>query len=212
MAGCRTVPVEVGSRYTDEEWSQTLLTVDEFIDRYILKKVSRLSCVLLSHRYRTSTRKMIKCCILMYFSLCDSNSPRVERTAWVIWLSTSFLIRYGSVFYCAAINMIMTITIHYSCQFTKWLFGRYFQYCGRRKFSFSLQLSFSQHVALFVDFYCSFLPQKSITLSGVNFVKRSLCQGKKLLYVLRAVWQIKVERGVNSTKLFIPGMEERPLF
>lgn len=38
MAGCRTVPVEVGSRYTDEDWSQTLLTVNEFIDRYILNK------------------------------------------------------------------------------------------------------------------------------------------------------------------------------
>uniref|UniRef100_A0A672YD04 Lysine-specific demethylase 8 n=1 Tax=Sphaeramia orbicularis TaxID=375764 RepID=A0A672YD04_9TELE len=34
VAGCRTVPVEVGSRYTDEEWSQTLLTVNEFIDQY----------------------------------------------------------------------------------------------------------------------------------------------------------------------------------
>uniref|UniRef100_A0A3Q4HDJ5 Lysine-specific demethylase 8 n=1 Tax=Neolamprologus brichardi TaxID=32507 RepID=A0A3Q4HDJ5_NEOBR len=40
VAGCRTVPVEVGSRYTDEDWSQTLLTVNEFIDRYILNKVT----------------------------------------------------------------------------------------------------------------------------------------------------------------------------
>lgn len=40
VAGCRTVPVEVGSRYTDEAWSQTLLTLNEFIDLYILKKVS----------------------------------------------------------------------------------------------------------------------------------------------------------------------------
>ncbi|KAM9744830.1 lysine-specific demethylase 8 isoform 1-T1 [Menidia menidia] len=39
VAGCRTVPVEVGSRYTDENWSQTLLTVNEFIDRYILNKI-----------------------------------------------------------------------------------------------------------------------------------------------------------------------------
>ncbi|XP_062295062.1 lysine-specific demethylase 8 [Scomber scombrus] len=39
VAGCRTVPVEVGSRYTDEEWSQTLLTVNEFIDRYILNRI-----------------------------------------------------------------------------------------------------------------------------------------------------------------------------
>lgn len=38
VAGCRTVPVEVGSRYTDEEWSQTLLTVNEFIDRYVVNK------------------------------------------------------------------------------------------------------------------------------------------------------------------------------
>ncbi|XP_028311149.1 lysine-specific demethylase 8 [Gouania willdenowi] len=38
VAGCRTVPVEVGSRYTDENWSQTLITFNEFIDRYILNK------------------------------------------------------------------------------------------------------------------------------------------------------------------------------
>ncbi|XP_042361207.1 lysine-specific demethylase 8 isoform X2 [Plectropomus leopardus] len=42
VAGCRTVPVEVGSRYTDEEWSQTLLTVNEFIDRYIFNKIPEL--------------------------------------------------------------------------------------------------------------------------------------------------------------------------
>lgn len=42
VAGCRTVPVEVGSRYTDEGWSQTLLTVNEFIDRYIVNKASEL--------------------------------------------------------------------------------------------------------------------------------------------------------------------------
>lgn len=35
VAGCRTVPVEVGSRYTDEDWSQTLMTVNEFISKYI---------------------------------------------------------------------------------------------------------------------------------------------------------------------------------
>ncbi|XP_056609734.1 lysine-specific demethylase 8 [Triplophysa dalaica] len=36
VAGCRTVPIEVGSKYTDEEWSQKLITVNEFIDSYIL--------------------------------------------------------------------------------------------------------------------------------------------------------------------------------
>lgn len=38
VAGCRTVPVEVGSRYTDEDWSQTLMTVNEFIHKYILSE------------------------------------------------------------------------------------------------------------------------------------------------------------------------------
>uniref|UniRef100_A0A672G0X7 Lysine-specific demethylase 8 n=1 Tax=Salarias fasciatus TaxID=181472 RepID=A0A672G0X7_SALFA len=42
VAGCRTVPVEVGSRYTDEDWSQTLLTVNEFIDKYVLNAIPEL--------------------------------------------------------------------------------------------------------------------------------------------------------------------------
>ncbi|XP_042300210.1 bifunctional peptidase and arginyl-hydroxylase JMJD5-like, partial [Sceloporus undulatus] len=35
IAGSRTVPVELGSRYTDEDWSQTLMTIGEFISQYI---------------------------------------------------------------------------------------------------------------------------------------------------------------------------------
>ncbi|XP_049643794.1 bifunctional peptidase and arginyl-hydroxylase JMJD5 [Suncus etruscus] len=35
IAGCRTVPVEVGSKYTDEEWSQKLMTVNEFISTHL---------------------------------------------------------------------------------------------------------------------------------------------------------------------------------
>ncbi|XP_044512989.1 bifunctional peptidase and arginyl-hydroxylase JMJD5 isoform X2 [Gracilinanus agilis] len=38
IAGCRTVPVEIGSKYTDEEWSQSLMTVNEFINKYIVNK------------------------------------------------------------------------------------------------------------------------------------------------------------------------------
>ncbi|XP_033921289.1 bifunctional peptidase and arginyl-hydroxylase JMJD5 isoform X2 [Melopsittacus undulatus] len=40
VAGCRTVPVELGSRYTDEEWSQKLMTVDDFIGQYIVNEKS----------------------------------------------------------------------------------------------------------------------------------------------------------------------------
>ncbi|XP_042683868.1 bifunctional peptidase and arginyl-hydroxylase JMJD5 [Centrocercus urophasianus] len=40
VAGCRTVPVELGSRYTDEEWSQKLMTVNDFISQYIVNENS----------------------------------------------------------------------------------------------------------------------------------------------------------------------------
>ena len=35
VAGLRTVPVELGARYTDHTWSQKLMRIDEFIDKYI---------------------------------------------------------------------------------------------------------------------------------------------------------------------------------
>lgn len=35
IAGSRTVPVELGSRYTDEDWTQELMTVNHFIDTFI---------------------------------------------------------------------------------------------------------------------------------------------------------------------------------
>ncbi|KAM3915839.1 bifunctional peptidase and arginyl-hydroxylase JMJD5 [Leptodactylus fuscus] len=41
VAGCRTVPVELGSRYTDAGWSQSLMTVNEFINNYILDQPAR---------------------------------------------------------------------------------------------------------------------------------------------------------------------------
>ncbi|XP_009893566.1 PREDICTED: lysine-specific demethylase 8 [Charadrius vociferus] len=40
VAGCRTVPVELGTRYTDEEWSQQLMTVGDFINQYIVNENS----------------------------------------------------------------------------------------------------------------------------------------------------------------------------
>ena len=37
-AGYRTVPVELGSKYTDDAWSQKLITLEEFIEKYIEQK------------------------------------------------------------------------------------------------------------------------------------------------------------------------------
>ena len=35
LAGPRTVPVEVGRRYTDHDWTQQLMTVEQFVDQYL---------------------------------------------------------------------------------------------------------------------------------------------------------------------------------
>lgn len=47
LAGPRTVPIELGLRYTDSDWSQTLMTVSEFIDHHILE-VSQLTKIIIS--------------------------------------------------------------------------------------------------------------------------------------------------------------------
>ena len=36
LAGNRTVPVELGRRYTDDDWTQELMTVERFIDTFIV--------------------------------------------------------------------------------------------------------------------------------------------------------------------------------
>lgn len=36
VAAYRTVPIEIGSKYTDEEWTQKLMTIKEFVNQFIL--------------------------------------------------------------------------------------------------------------------------------------------------------------------------------
>ncbi|KAF1329847.1 Lysine-specific demethylase 8, partial [Globisporangium splendens] len=36
VAGWRTVPIEIGSSYLEDDWRQELMTVNEFIDQYLL--------------------------------------------------------------------------------------------------------------------------------------------------------------------------------
>lgn len=40
VSGYRLVPVEIGSKYTDDSWSQSMSTVNDFIDNYIVKQKS----------------------------------------------------------------------------------------------------------------------------------------------------------------------------
>ncbi|XP_058798769.1 bifunctional peptidase and arginyl-hydroxylase JMJD5 isoform X2 [Phymastichus coffea] len=38
VAGSRTVPIEIGSRYTEDDWTQSLITFSEFLNAHISKK------------------------------------------------------------------------------------------------------------------------------------------------------------------------------
>jgi hypothetical protein len=43
ISGYRTVPVEIGQHYIHTDWSQQLMTLNEFIDIYITAEKVRMS-------------------------------------------------------------------------------------------------------------------------------------------------------------------------
>lgn len=75
IAGCRTVPVEVGSRYTDEDWSQTLMTVDEFIQKFILSEAKDVG-------YLAQHQLFDQVSLRPHFLPCSS-APR--KHIWLSW-------------------------------------------------------------------------------------------------------------------------------
>uniref|UniRef100_A0A0B6ZHS4 JmjC domain-containing protein 5 n=2 Tax=Arion vulgaris TaxID=1028688 RepID=A0A0B6ZHS4_9EUPU len=50
VAGCRTVPVEIGTRYTEDSWTQKLMTINEMIDTYITNPEANTKAYLAQHQ------------------------------------------------------------------------------------------------------------------------------------------------------------------
>lgn len=42
VAGTRTVPIEVGSKYTEDDWAQQLITFSEYLETHISSKCTKI--------------------------------------------------------------------------------------------------------------------------------------------------------------------------
>ena len=72
--GPRTVPVELGSRYTDDTWSQRLMTLYEFITEYIespsLTGSSQNATGYLA-QHQLFDQVCVRVCVCMWVQACE---------------------------------------------------------------------------------------------------------------------------------------------
>ncbi|CAF0741516.1 unnamed protein product [Didymodactylos carnosus] len=87
LAGDRTVPIEIGSRYTDDNWTQKLMTISDFVNLYCKQNAGKRGYLAQHPLFEQIPDLKNDICIpdYCYISSDDSNDndEDVELNAWI---------------------------------------------------------------------------------------------------------------------------------
>ncbi|CAF2516268.1 unnamed protein product [Rotaria sp. Silwood2] len=85
LAGDRTVPIEIGSRYSDDDWTQKLMTIADFVKQYCQRRSSK--CGYLAQHPLLDQIPDLKKDILIpdycYISSDENEDEEVDLNAWI---------------------------------------------------------------------------------------------------------------------------------
>ncbi|CAH1113358.1 unnamed protein product [Psylliodes chrysocephalus] len=85
IAGDRTVPIEIGSHYVDETWTQKLMTLKEFIHKHYLSESGDIGYLAQHNLFEQITELKDDICIPEYccLSLDYDNTTEPDINAWL---------------------------------------------------------------------------------------------------------------------------------